>query len=135
MTQSIETAGSVTGSLKTLLRLEGLAVFSVALMAYKNFGYSWKAFFILFLFPDISFLGYFFGKKVGAFSYNTLHSYILPLIFGALSWRYEPNLFYIALIWVAHIGFDRCLGYGLKYTKGFGYTHLGMIKMGGKKKE
>jgi len=27
----------------------------------------------------------------------------------------------------AHIGFDRALGYGLKYSKGFGYTHLGRI--------
>ena len=29
------------------------------------------------------------------------------------------------LIWIAHIGFDRALGYGLKYPTGFGDTHLG----------
>jgi hypothetical protein len=33
----------------------------------------------------------------------------------------------IPLIWVAHIGFDRLLGYGLKYPTGFGNTHLGKL--------
>jgi hypothetical protein len=28
---------------------------------------------------------------------------------------------------VAHIGFDRMLGYGLKHASGFGDTHLGRI--------
>ncbi len=31
----------------------------------------------------------------------------------------------IALIWAAHIGFDRLVGYGLKYSEAFGATHLG----------
>ena len=31
------------------------------------------------------------------------------------------------LIWFAHIGFDRALGYGLKYAAGFGNTHLGRV--------
>ena len=31
------------------------------------------------------------------------------------------------MIWLAHIGFDRALGYGLKYSAGFGFTHLGRI--------
>jgi hypothetical protein len=26
------------------------------------------------------------------------------------------------MIWLAHIGFDRALGYGLKYSSGFGVT-------------
>ena len=30
----------------------------------------------------------------------------------------------IALIWLAHIGVDRLLGYGLKYPTGFKDTHL-----------
>jgi hypothetical protein len=31
------------------------------------------------------------------------------------------------LIWLAHIGADRGLGYGLKYATAFGDTHLGYI--------
>ncbi|HQS83929.1 MAG: hypothetical protein B7Y25_03450 [Alphaproteobacteria bacterium 16-39-46] len=132
MTKETEITGSVTGSLKIVLRLEGLAAFITSLMAYGHFGYSWKLFFILFLFPNISFAGYLLGKTTGALAYNALHSYILPLVFGVLCWHFEPSFLYIPLIWITHIGFDRVLGYGLKYTKGFGYTHLGMIKMWGK---
>jgi len=39
----------------------------------------------------------------------------------------SPLVLSIAIIWLAHIGFDRTLGYGLKYTEGFGFTHLGRI--------
>jgi len=39
----------------------------------------------------------------------------------------EPLVLSIAMIWLAHIGIDRALGYGLKYSKGFGFTHLGRI--------
>ena len=38
-----------------------------------------------------------------------------------------PLLLSISMIWLAHIGFDRTLGYGLKYSAGFGFTHLGRI--------
>ncbi|MBD9376579.1 DUF4260 family protein [Pseudoxanthomonas sp. PXM04] len=33
----------------------------------------------------------------------------------------------IALIWLAHVGFERAPGYGLKYESGFAHTHLGLI--------
>lgn len=39
----------------------------------------------------------------------------------------EPLVLSIAMIWLAHIGIDRALGYGLKYSRGFGFTHLGRI--------
>ena len=39
----------------------------------------------------------------------------------------SPLVLSIAMIWLAHIGFDRALGYGLKYATGFGFTHLGRI--------
>jgi hypothetical protein len=39
----------------------------------------------------------------------------------------SPLTLSIALIWLAHIGIDRALGYGLKYVAGFGFTHLGRI--------
>ena len=38
-----------------------------------------------------------------------------------------PLTLSIAMIWLAHIGIDRALGYGLKYSAGFGFTHLGRI--------
>jgi hypothetical protein len=33
----------------------------------------------------------------------------------------------VAIVWFAHIGLDRALGYGLKYADGFQHTHLGTI--------
>ena len=33
----------------------------------------------------------------------------------------------VALIWAAHIGIDRMVGYGFKYDAGFGFTHLGQM--------
>ena len=37
------------------------------------------------------------------------------------------TLFAGMTLWLAHIGIDRALGYGLKYATGFSYTHLGRI--------
>jgi hypothetical protein len=33
----------------------------------------------------------------------------------------------LGLIWCAHIGLDRAIGYGLKYGASFGHTRLGRI--------
>ena len=44
----------------------------------------------------------------------------------------SPLVLSIAMIWLAHIGFDRALGYGLKYVSGFGFTHLGRIGQSGR---
>ncbi|MBD1582191.1 DUF4260 domain-containing protein [Pseudoalteromonas sp. S16_S37] len=33
----------------------------------------------------------------------------------------------VSMIWFAHIGFDKALGYGLKYGSDFHKTHLGKI--------
>ena len=38
-----------------------------------------------------------------------------------------PGFLWVALIWTAHIGFDRMLGYGLKDVSGFKKTHLQRI--------
>ena len=40
----------------------------------------------------------------------------------------SPALQWMALIWAAHIGFDRLLGYGLKYPSAFRATHLGSVR-------
>lgn len=119
--------GTTNGNVRWLLRLEGLAVLALAAFAYHQTGGSWWHFAVLFLLPDLSMLGYLAGPRVGAVTYNAGHSYLLPLGLAAfLIWR-EPAYLPYALIWFAHIGFDRALGYGLKYASGFGYTHLGLI--------
>ncbi len=118
--------GSVTGTPKTLLRLEGLFVLALAVAAYAQWGSGWKGFAVFFLVPDLSMLGYLGGRKVGAAFYNLGHWYAGPIACLAYGiFAHQPVALSAGLIWAAHIGFDRLLGYGLKYSEGFGFTHLG----------
>lgn len=121
------TVGAVVGGPRLLLRLEGLIVLSIAAAAYSQLALGWTLFAILFLAPDLSMLGYAFGPRVGAGLYNAGHSYVAPAVLGATGYAASaPLLVAIALIWVAHIGFDRLVGYGLKYADAFKHTHLGL---------
>ncbi len=108
-----------------LLQLEGLVLFVGAAAAYTVLGGSWVLFLLLLLAPDLSMLGYLVDTRVGAAVYNLVHTYALPgilFVFGcALT---TPLLMQIALIWFAHIGMDRTLGYGLKYPTEFKDTHM-----------
>jgi len=121
-------SGETIGAVRWVLRIEGLCVLIVALLFYPKLGFSWGTFALFFLAPDLSFLGYLAGSRIGAVSYNAAHSYIgaiACLVIG--SFHLIPALSCAGLIWCAHIGFDRALGYGLKYSSGFNYTHLGLI--------
>lgn len=128
-TATIPPAGAVTGGVSILLRLEGLGLLALAAMLYASTGLSWLAFAILFFVPDLSFLGYLAGPRVGAFVYNVAHDTLGPLllVIGGYMFAAHSYVLAVALIWLAHIGFDRALGYGLKYSAGFSFTHLGRI--------
>jgi hypothetical protein len=121
-------AGEVTGGVRILLRLEGLTLFAGMVLLYALWGGSWWIFAVLFLAPDLSFIAYLADPKTGAIVYNAAHSYLAPVTLMTLGFAFpEPLTLSIAMIWLAHIGFDRALGYGLKYSAGFGFTHLGRI--------
>jgi hypothetical protein len=107
-----------------LLRAEGGIVFGTSLTLYGELRASWVLFVVLVLAPDISMLGYLSGARVGAALYN-LVSLVAPLLLIILSIVYkELWLLPYGLIWTAHIGIDRLLGYGLKYPTRFRDTHL-----------
>lgn len=121
-------SGATTGGVRLVLRLEGLCVLIAASVAYSKYGLGWGTFALFFLIPDVSFLGYLAGPKMGAVSYNLAHSYIGPVTCLVVGFVLPaPTLLCAGIIWCAHIGFDRALGYGLKYSEGFGFTHLGRI--------
>ena len=40
---------------------------------------SWGLFALLFLVPDVSMIGYFVNPRVGAITYNAVHTYVGPL--------------------------------------------------------
>jgi hypothetical protein len=97
-------------------------------LLYGVWGGSWWVFALLFLVPDLSFIAYLSDPKSGAIIYNAAHSYMAPVALMTSGFALgEPLVLSIAMIWLAHIGFDRALGYGLKYQAGFGFTHLGRI--------
>ena len=111
-----------------MLKLEGLAVFLLALSIYWQQSFSWPLFWSTVLIPDIALLGYLVNAKVGARMYNITHAKLLPTVLAVVA-IVLGNVLHLALalVWFVHIGVDRMLGYGLKYPEGFKITHLGTI--------
>ncbi len=120
--------GAATGGMMSLLRGEGAALFFGTTLFYIISDSPWELYALLFFAPDLGFLGYLAGPRAGSLIYNALHTTIAPLLLAmagiVVLW---PLAGTIALIWLAHIGFDRMLGYGLKYGTSFHDTHLGRI--------
>lgn len=110
---------------RTLLRLGGLAVLTISCWLYAATDESWWLFALLFFTPDLGMVGYLANPRLGAFVYNLLHTYTLAfLVIGGSFLFNQPLLWAAGLIWTAHVGFDRMLGYGLKYPSRFQDTHL-----------
>jgi hypothetical protein len=122
------TTSSALSLPRILLHLEGAAVLAAALVAYAQLDASWWAFAALLLIPDVTAAGYLIDTRTGSTGYNIGHTYTLPLALSAaaLASGWEIGLA-LALIWAAHIGLDRALGYGLKYPAAFKDTHLGRV--------
>jgi Domain of unknown function (DUF4260) len=108
-----------------LLRAEGLAVLVASLTLYFHAGYGWLLLVVLALAPDLSMIGYLAGPRVGALVYNAVHTYVLPVALGVVGVLSDADpCKQVSLIWLAHIGADRLLGFGLKYPTRFQDTHL-----------
>ena len=121
-------ASSSPTGVKAILRLEWAAAFSAAVALYAHAGFSWPLFALLILAPDLAMLAYLGGPRAGAAAYNLVHTYALALPLALAGfWLASPIASALGLIWIAHIGVDRMLGYGLKYASGFADTHLGRI--------
>lgn len=131
MNEITSSSGAVVGAVKIWLRLEAVAVFSLSVLLYSHTEMKWGLFFVFFLFPDLSMLPYLANPRAGAMSYNLFHNYALPLAIAAFALAFQhPAAIPYVLIWTAHIGVDRFLGYGLKYPDAFGHTHLGELGRG-----
>lgn len=126
--QTTEHMGAATGGVRELLRWEGVTLLVGMTLFYWISGGSWLLYALLFFVPDLSFIAYLAGPRIGAGVYNAMHATIAPLVLTLAGLATaEPVAGLMAMIWLAHIGFDRMLGYGLKYDAGFRFTHLGLI--------
>ncbi len=111
-------------------RVEGFIIFAAGLVLFwhRNDTMPWWSALLIFFAPDLSFLGYLFGPRIGSLCYNAVHIYAFGaalLVIGLVV--PIPLLVVLGVLWLAHSGFDRMLGYGLKSPEGFGFTHLGRI--------
>lgn len=108
-----------------LLRAEGVAALVLTLVMYAAVGASWWIFILLILWPDLALLAYLTNERAGAIAYNAVHTYIVPALLFAFGFLLESQAaMAFALIWAAHIGADRALGFGLKYRSARRPTHL-----------
>ncbi len=114
--------------MKVLLKIEELMMFVLGIFMFGLLGYQWWWFLVLILLPDIGMLGYLFSSKIGAITYNLFHHKGLAILLYFLGMYFSSPIIQLSgIILFSHSSLDRVLGYGLKYDKGFKYTHLGEI--------
>lgn len=121
-------ATQLSAPIRATLQVEGAALAAAALWLYADGDHSWWLFGLLILAPDLAMIGYVRGPRPGALCYNLAHSYLSALaLVGIGLWTGTDWAIAAGLIWTTHIGLDRALGYGLKYTTGFNDSHLGRV--------
>ena len=112
-----------------LLNMEGGAIFALSILFYQRSHGSWGLFVLTFLAPDLFMLGYLINVRIGAALYNLVHTVTAPaILFAAGTLASQRTATALALVWAAHIGFDRLLGSGLKYPTKFNDTHLDRVR-------
>jgi hypothetical protein len=117
--------GVVRAAPRAWLRMEGAALLAGSVLAYRVVGERWWWVPVGLLAPDLAIGGYVAGNRVGAHVYNLVHTTPLPLaLAGVAWWQKSAPAAAVSLIWLAHIGMDRGLGFGLKYSDRFAHTHL-----------
>jgi hypothetical protein len=128
---------AVSGLPLHFLRWEGLVLLAASLAVFfGGLNEAWWLVPALLFLPDVAIGGYARSNRAGALAYNLAHSYPAPALVGGLALVADSPLGQgVALIWFAHIGMDRALGYGLKYDTDFNDTHLGHIPDTGKRED
>lgn len=103
-------------------------LFGLGIYLFSLLDYTWWWFPALLLVPDLSMIGYAFGNKAGAWTYNIVHHRgVAVIVYLAGIYLNNTALQLAGVILFSHSCFDRVFGYGLKYEKGFKFTHLGEI--------
>lgn len=112
--------------MKNVLKLEEIAQFLLGMYLFSLLPYAWWWFPALLLAPDIGMVGYLGGAKMGAFFYNIFHHKGVAIAIYLAGIYFDNSVLQlVGAMLFAHAAFDRMLGYGLKYEKGFKFTHLG----------
>lgn len=114
--------------MKLLLKLEEAALLALGIYLFSLLDYNWWWFPVLILAPDVSMLGYVINNKSGAWCYNVFHHTGIAVVVYLLGIYFDNQVIQLAgIVLFSHSRMDRLFGYGLKYEKGFKYTHLGNL--------
>ena len=114
--------------MKTLIKVEEAAQFALSIILFTKLPFAWWLYPVLLLVPDLSMVGYTVGTKAGAFTYNLFHHKAAAIVVGTAGLFLANNYLILAgILLFGHSSLDRMLGYGLKYSQGFKFTHLGEI--------
>lgn len=114
--------------MEKVIKLEELGLMLLGIYLFNQLEYAWWWFLVLILAPDFSMIGYLFGNRIGAICYNIAHHRGIAIVLYFVGIYTSTTILQLfAVILFAHSAMDRMLGYGLKYEKGFKYTHLGEI--------
>lgn len=120
-----DAAETGSGLVRFWLQAEGAAAFVAGAALYLQSGGAAWLLVPLLLVPDLAMIGYLGGTRLGAFTYNLVHNWVVGLaLLGGGAWTGSDALWLTGAVLVAHVGMDRALGYGLKLTTGFKRTHL-----------
>lgn len=113
---------------RLFLHIEGLTILVGTLILYAHLEFKWSIFFLLLFVPDLPLIFYGIDKRFASITYNIVHSIVLPIILGLLSYFNGSQIgIQISLIWFAHIGMDHVFGYGYKYLGHMKETHFSRI--------
>lgn len=107
-----------------LLRIEGAVLATLSFFFFERVGETWWLF-LAWPAPDLSFVGYLAGPRVGSILYNLAHLELWPaalVLWGTTA--DSATIVALGLVWFSHIGVDRLVGYGLKYPTEFKDSHL-----------
>src|SRR5512138_120549 len=114
--------------MKSLLKIEELFLFGLALFLFSRLSYGWVWYALLFFAPDLSMLGYLVSPQAGAWTYNFVHHKGVSVALYVLGYLLSiPWLMFAGTVLLGHSSLDRVFGYGLKYPNAFQNTHLGLI--------
>ncbi len=114
--------------MKTLIKVEEAAQFALSIALFAKLPFVWWVYPALLLLPDLSMIGYAVNARTGAFTYNLIHHKAFAVVVGIIGLFLANNYWLLAGIMLfGHSSMDRMFEYGLKYTKGFKFTHLGEV--------
>lgn len=101
---------------------------ALSIVLFSHLSFSWWWYPALILVPDISMIGYAFGTRIGAYTYNLAHHKGIAILVWCLGILLtSEGLILAGIVLFGHASMDRLFGYGLKYPDSFHHTHLGQI--------